>query len=600
MEEKKVEKKEENIGGENFAAKIPDTVYLGNKGKLPFKNAKWVPIPKEIAVKYRLVNMALEVSDFGAVCTPNGLVKAHPDTVDKWMKETDIVSLSLYTDFKSEVSIRSSKDGPALKVTKTGKEIPLKKIVADTFIENPYSKECIACLNGDQWDVSVKNLMRMTRSEILKFKATGELPEVKTVKPNLMYSFGDGGSFDYGTRIFYIENVTTAEYNSLLNLLNAVGCTAKAPDAAKVYFFIRYWEKYGIHDFSREDLAIHMGLGVKSVSDVIDILINAGLLTYDKELWSKWQGGYEYFTQPFANIFDIGGTLIFSYQCRDTKLGETLICYIKSLKFDVFEPVYKDEWNLMNCTHPEYYYESKYGELKYRYLTPKNNMLERIKESHFVAICVANLKKPFSYTETSGRAYPAFARSKREYRQGFEFEGSPLTELFDIHCSFYTLLTHLLGDSVPEEEKNKYFDKCISGKLYDDCMNFVNRGKRGKNITRDEIKDAMQAWRNDIDGTKSNKKVQEFMEKNYPNIKAVIDNWPVYYNKLGRHKTLQRDCGIFETKLMSKLAYELEDKYNVSCFLLHDAIYVSEKEKTEKLPVDIEEKIINWLRINIL
>ena len=516
------------------------------------------------------------------------------------MKETDIASLRIYTDFDSEVSIRSSKDGPLLRVTKSGKEIPLKKIVADAFIENPYSKECVICLNGDQWDVRAENLMRMTRSEIAKFKATGETPEINNAKPNLLYSFGDGGSFDYGTRVFCIDNISIAEYNSLLNILNAGGCMAKAPDVAKLYFFIRYWNKFGIHDFSREDLSIHMGLGVKSVSTAIDILINNGLMTYDKELWKKMQGGYEYYTQPFVNIFDISGTLNLTYRCRETRLEETLICYVKSLKYDVFEPVYKEEWNLLNCTHPEYYYESKYGELKYRYMTPKDDLLNRIKEAHFVAICVANLKKPFSYTETSGRAYPAFARSKREYRHGFEFEGSALTELFDIHCSFYTLLTHLLGDNVPVEEKNKYFERCISGKLYDDCMNFINKGKRGKKITRDEVKDDMQAWRNDIDGTKSNKKVQEFMEKNYPNIKTVIDNWPVYYNKLGKHKTLQRDCGVFETKLMSKLAYELEDKYNVSCFLLHDAIYVSEKEKAEKLPKDIEDKIFNWLRINIL
>lgn len=90
------------------------------------------------------------------------------------------------------------------------------------------------------------------------------------------------------------------------------------------------------------------------------------------------------------------------------------------------------------------------------------------------------------------------------------------------------------------------------------------------------------------------------MEYKYPSIKKVIDEWPTYRDKnYFVHKTLQRDCGAFETRLMSDLARELTSKYEVECFLLHDAIWMSEAD-VKKLPADINEKILNWFKINIL
>ena len=588
----------------DFDSEIGSEIVLGNKAYLPFPGAQWRPIPASIAKEYHITKLHLQVSDFGAVCTPKGLVKAHPMMVEHLMKHTDVVSLQAYTDFDSAVSIcKYSKTGePVLRILKNGKEINLKRIVAEAFVPNPNGKPCITCLNGDGFDVSAGNLMWMTRAEKYRFTVDGVLPDIMPEKKNLMFGI-PGAVFDYATRTLRIDNIPLSEYNAVTQRINAAGRPDKAPDCAKIYFLIKYWSEYGICDFSRQDLSQHIGIGMKTACDDVDLLIKSDLLTYDKELWSKRKGAYEYFINPPQPV-DMNGSIYLVYPCKGTALDETFVELVKSLRDDVYTPEYRDEWdNIAYLTdmHPSYYYESRYGDLTYRYTTDKNDITGRIRECRFVTRCVSKMKKPFSYTEISGRAYPAFAMSDKEYRHGFEFEGSPLTELVDIHCSFYTLLTSLLAGKVPEEERKAYFKRCITGKLYDDCMKYVNKGRQKEKLTRDKVKDIMQAWRNDVTGASSSKKVQEFMEINYPNIKRVIDDWPTYTDNDGKaHKLLQRDCGTFETRIMSKLAHELTDKYNVSCFLLHDAIYVSEKEVAEKLPANIQKLIIKWLETNLL
>lgn len=579
-----------------------EDVVLGNKGKLPFKDCEWRPFPRSIASKHHLLNMKLEVSGFGAVVTRKGLVKAHPDVVSKWLEACDLSSLKLYTDFNSEVSIHSSKDGPVLRL-RNGKEIQMKRIVAEAFIPNPMGKPCVACLNGDSFDLTVGNLMWMTRSEIYNFKTKGVIPcDMQDKKKDLTWGLLYDGRYDFASRILRLE-VRLSEYNGVSEHLNLHGFRNNAVDAARIYFFIKFWNNYGIHDFGVKELSVYTGVSGHTVDNAVDALIKSGLLLYDKSLWRKRQGAYEYTALECARI-DISGSISLMYTCRDARIDEMFVLYVKSLRDDVFKPEWNPEWDGLHYEHPSYYYESDYGALTYRYVSDPDDMLERIKESHFVANCVANLKKPFTWTESSGRAWPAFARSRREYRHGFEYNGSPLTELVDIHCSFYTIFVKLLKDLVPEGERLDFFDECFSGKLYDNCAAFMNKNKgrkdKDKVYTRDDAKELMQAWRNDIDGKRSSKKVQEFMEK-YPHIKAVIDKWPTYTDKDGEiHKLIQRDCGTIETKLMSKLASEIHNKYKVKCFLLHDAIYVSEKDKAENLPENINEEIHIWLRDNIL
>lgn len=571
-----------------------------NKAKLPFQGARWVPLPREFTGVHNLLSMGIEVSDSGVVCTPNGMVKANTHTLEKWKALAGGVgSLSAWTDFNSEVSIHDTKDGPALRL-KGGTEIALKKIVATAFIPNPEGKTCVAVLNGDIFDMRAENLMWMTRPEINMFTRNGVLPEVRQEKKDLTFGFGFGGRFDYSTRTLYID-VPLSEYNGLMyRLNNGSNNGVMFTNAAKMYFFIRFWGMYGIRDFSVEDFIVHLGLSNSTVQKLRDFLIDeTEIMTYDKELWRKCMGSYEYYVEECPK-FDITGSIRLSYPCSGTRIEETLILFVKSLRNEIYTPEYNEKWAELKYVHPEWYYESKYGDLTYRYTTPSNELISRVKESYFISKCVANLRKPYQYTETSGRAWPAFARSNREYRHGFEYKGSPLTELVDIHCSFYTLLTHLLKGKVPEDERLEYFENCISGKLYDDCAAYINKGRRKGKASRDDAKEFMQAWRNDIDGTKSLKKVHEFMESKYPCIKKVIDEWPTFRDKNHiAHKSLQRDCGAFETRLMSDLAKELTSKYKVECFLLHDAIYMSE-EDVRKLPTDIHEKIFNWLRVNIL
>ena len=581
-------------------------IVADNKAKLPFKGARWVPLPREFSGKHGILEQGLEVSDSGVVCTPNGLIRASKNTSDKWKTLAGGVgSLRLWTDFNTDVAIYDTKDGPSLKL-KSGIEIALKKIVATAFVHNPEGKTCVAVLNGDIFDMRAENLMWMTRSEINMFTRNGVLPEVKqeSTGKDLTFGLGFGGRFDYSTRTLYID-VPLSEYNGLMYRLE--GTSKKKvvfSDAAKMYFFIKFWSNFEIRDFSIEDLTVHLGVSNKTMQNLRDFLIeDTKIVAYDKDLFKRHVSSYEYYVKECPKI-DIMGSIRLSYPCLGTKVEENLILFVKSLRNEIYTPEYKDKWDEFkdkgNYVHPEWYYESKYGELTYRYTTSPTDLLARVKESNFVNRVVSKLKKPFNYTETSGRAWPIFVHSNREYRQGFEYKGSPLTEVVDIHCSFYTLLTHLLKGKVPEAERLEYFENCISGKLYDDCAEYINKNRRKNKVSRDEAKELMQAWRNDITGEKSSKKVHEFMEYKYPSIKKVIDEWPTYRDKnYFVHKTLQRDCGAFETRLMSDLARELTSNYDVECFLLHDAIWMSEAD-VKKLPADINEKILNYLKINIL
>lgn len=577
-----------------------------NKAKLPFKGARWVPLPREFSGKLGILNQGLEVSDSGVICTPNGLIKANINTREKWKALAGGVnSLRLWRDPDTVLVIHDTQAGPMLKL-KTTTEIALKKIVATAFVPNPEGKTCVAVLNGDIFDMRAENLMWMTRSEINTFTRTGVLPEVKqeSKDKDLSYGLGFGGRFDYSTRTLYID-VPLSEYNGLMYRLEG---TSKRKvvftDAAKMYFLIKFWSNFEIRDFAIEDLKVHLSMSGNTLQNLRDFLIkDTKIVTYDKDLFKRHISSYEYYVKECPRI-DISGSIRLSYPCSGTKVEENLILFVKSLRNEIFTPEYKDKWDEFKdkgtYALPDWYYKSKYGELTYRFTTPSTDLLARVKESNFVNRCVSKLKKPFNYTETSGRAWPAFVHSNREYRQGFEYKGSPLTELVDIHCSFYTLLTHLLKGKVPEAERLEYFENCISGKLYDDCAEYMNKNRRKSKVSRDDAKEYMQAWRNDVTGAKSSKKVHEFMEYKYPSIKKVIDEWPTFRDKnYFVHKTLQRDCGAFETRLMSDLARELTSKYDVECFLLHDAIWMSEAD-VKKLPADINEEILNWLKINIL
>ena len=70
-----------------------------NKAKLPFKGARWVPLPREFSGKLGILNQGLEVSDAGVICTQNGLIKANINTREKW-KALD--HLPGKAEFKSE------------------------------------------------------------------------------------------------------------------------------------------------------------------------------------------------------------------------------------------------------------------------------------------------------------------------------------------------------------------------------------------------------------------------------------------------------------------------------------------------------------------
>lgn len=283
-----------------------------------------------------------------------------------------------------------------------------------------------------------------------------------------------------------------------------------------------------------------------------------------------------------------------TYYVKETSFDGMFSKYAECFSADEYVSSKREGWGMLDKN----IYESPYYDLHYRF--SGKTFKARLFECYWVDAAVSRFGVPPLYKY---RLYNGFHYLPHVLRKNLFYEGNGITELFDLHCSFYTISAGLILERYPDIKRDKlnaFFWDCITGKLYDKCSKELD-------IPRDIAKFKLQGWRNLFNkGTAHSSKfgysyVSEFMEKTYPEISEIYYNWPTYANSKGETvKALQRDLSEYETKLMSKLAFEIEDKYNVKCFLLHDAIYVSEKDKAEKMPADIEKKIFNWFEDNIL
>lgn len=298
---------------------------------------------------------------------------------------------------------------------------------------------------------------------------------------------------------------------------------------------------------------------------------------------------YDY-SSTTTSVYDISGT-VFSSLFRK---------YEYSLKNPVFEPK-KSGRNFTGDDEPvpeDLPYKSDYSLLTYRY--SGKNFKENLFESYCVDLYVSKLGVEPVYK--SGRIYNAFHNIPKKLRHNLEYNGSPLTELFDLHCSFYTLSVGMILDkfeNINPEDLESFYDTCFSGKLYENLADEIG-------CTRDEAKEKLQGWRNcwrygalhfekfgysDVSG---------YMETNYPVLSNIYYNWEKRKNKYNKIvKNLQYDACVFETQIISKLATWINSEYGITCFCLHDAIYVSEEEKM-RLPVNIDKKIASWFRRELL
>lgn len=363
-----------------------------------------------------------------------------------------------------------------------------------------------------------------------------------------------------------------------------------ARKATDMWFFMR--RLIPIKEFRRDDMLKIFKTSSPTFAKITAALEELRLVEIDNTEWSKGYGApYEYRIIDVAynrkdGEKDAEDTMLLSYVLADTPFKASMDMYWAG---PVFNPVHRaKEWT----GFPEWAYISPYDKLGYEFISD-----DRLTESVYMGSLLPYMDDSPSYT--SGRIYHAFHRSKRIFRKGFTFEGSHITELFDLHCSFFTLTAMLKKSELPEDEYSRLLEDCLTGNFYTKAAEYCK-------ITRDIVKDELQAWRNcsEKQAHARYEKLSAFMEKHYPTFSKIMYEWPVIKKERGNKtvtvKTLQQEVGEYETRIFSKIAFALRDKYNVTCFTLHDAIYVSEKEKAEKLPADIESKLINLFKINIL
>lgn len=304
--------------------------------------------------------------------------------------------------------------------------------------------------------------------------------------------------------------------------------------------------------------------------------------------WTPLIPGY-----VFQGIKDSDARVYYDYFLKGTSFNGMFEKYAKYDGIDEYVPEKHEGWGLLD----KGIYESPYYDLRYRF--SGKAFKSRLFECYWVHAAVSKFGIPPVYKY---RLYNGFHYLPGVLRKNVYYNGDNITELFDLHCSFYTISAGVILEKYPEVNRDaveRFYWDCVLGKLYEKCADYLS-------ASRDIAKEKLQGWRNLTNRGVAHlsdfgyARVSAFMENTYPEIADIYYEWPTYENNEGKtKKALQRDLSEYETKLMSKLAFEIEDKYNVKCFLLHDAIYVSVKDKA-KMPADIEKRIFNWFEINIL
>ena len=175
------------------------------------------------------------------------------------------------------------------------------------------------------------------------------------------------------------------------------------------------------------------------------------------------------------------------------------------------------------------------------------------------------------------RIYHRFHGLPSEIRSSYiTLDGDYLTEAFDVHNAHFCFLYCLLDDTVTSSEKNRYYDLVMSGKFYEDVMNWVNNNM-GSHWDREYAKTNANAYLNlsseKVDRALKVKKssnvakvcVYRYFEENFPGIHQFI-----CMNK----DTLHNRMNEVETSVIFNIWKELRDVHGITGITLHDALYI--------------------------
>ena len=346
-----------------------------------------------------------------------------------------------------------------------------------------------------------------------------------------------------------------------------------------------------LKEFPSADLEKILGVSNNTVTKIVKVLEETGLVVVDRREWAKGYGAGYYYRVIDIPYEDINTEDWLYYDLSGTIFKDVLDLYESGE--DVRGQASVEAWDL-----PDWCYVSPYDELSYGFFTS-----DRLSEAYELTKIWQFMSKAPTYS--TGRIYHAFHRSKRIFRHGFMYRGSHIEELYDLHSSFFTLTVALKKDLLPESEYDTLIHECFEGRFYANASKALYGND--DRVNKELVKEQLQAWRNCTIAQAHSwyPELSAYMENKYPVFSKMMYEWPtvVKYGTgrvKGHHvKTLQQEVGEYETRIFSKIAFTLRDKYSVTPFLLHDAVYMSEAD-IRKLPEDIREKINNWFITNIL
>lgn len=191
---------------------------------------------------------------------------------------------------------------------------------------------------------------------------------------------------------------------------------------------------------------------------------------------------------------------------------------------------------------------------------------------------------------SSGRLFHCWHNTPRVFRKYIEYNGSKLVEAMDIHNAFFVIMVEIfrMEPSIKKEELCRYEKLVRSGKLYEEIM------RQTENPIREQVKQSLNAYRNDDARSMSHYPVHRYFKTNFPTITKYLMRYPTYSKKGVEVKYLQVDASHVETVLMSKVCFSLSE-YGVVPFSLHDAIYISEADKARLDERGISVEALFWI-----
>lgn len=239
---------------------------------------------------------------------------------------------------------------------------------------------------------------------------------------------------------------------------------------------------------------------------------------------------------------------------------------------------------------------------------------------------------PGHFSRRDGRYYHTLHLcSKEERESSILWDGEQITEAWDAHSAFFTVLGYYLmyvreydnltQETIFKEEARKLLTLTCGGKLYSDIQQFHNSHADYK-LTRDEIKNLVQSYKNYARSSllKKNGELKQywwclhveyvdmyFAEK-FPAIRDLFLDYPRRPERDERHpfkmvqhydgsygydenyrmvSNLQRDILPNEFQLISLgLCRDLWERFGIKSVTVHDAIYMKVSDAAKKIDID--------------